>query len=56
MHKRLKGSLAWAVWGTMTRLCVPPEAVTNGWGDLSWTQFLWWWHALLAGALTLGAA
>ena len=49
-------ALPMAAWGTMTWLCVPPEAVTNGWGDLSWTQFLWWWHALLAGALTLGAA
>ena len=49
-------ALPMAAWGTMTCLCVPPEAVTNGWGDLSWTQFLWWWHALLAGALTLAAA
>ncbi len=49
-------ALPMAAWGTMTRLCVPPEAVTHGWGDISWTQFLWWWHALLAGALTLGAA
>ena len=49
-------ALPMAAWRTMTCLCVPPEAVTNGWGDLSWTQFLWWWHALLAGALTLAAA
>ena len=49
-------ALPMLAWLVMNRLCVPPEAVTNGWRDRSWTQFLWWSQAFPIGALSLAAA
>ncbi len=48
--------LPMAAWWTMTCWSVPPGAVTHGWGETSWTLFLWWWHAFLIGTISLGAS
>ena len=49
-------ALPMLAWLIMNKLCVPPAAVTNGWHDSSWTQFLWWNQALLIGSLSLASA